>query len=228
MYFDVSGVLVTNSFALRISSGSSSNVPGTTNNSTTAGRNLASADKVIVYDVPLNAPSQIIYQDVTDLAIGGVIDIVDKIGPTGPQGIEGPVGAPNTTTYTPVWSGTGLNFVGTPTSGRYVRYGDHVIFNIKIDFSNVVAVGTGQYRLTLPFIPLTGFSYVYSGIVDVAGSFSGATYNIVSNNASGSAFIDLFYLGTNDVRTALTGVAPVTLTSASTIYVSGSFIANAV
>ena len=228
MYFDVSNVLVTNSFALRISSGSTSNVSGTSNNSTTAGRNTSSTDKVIVYDVPLNAPSQIIYQDVTDLAIGGVIDIVDKIGPTGPTGTQGPVGAPATTTYTSVWSATGLNFVGTPTNSRYVRYGDHVIFSIKIDFSNVVAVGTGQYRLTLPFIPLTGFSYVYSGIVDVAGNFGGATYNIVANNASGSAFIDLFYLGTNDVRTALTGVAPVTLTSASTIYVSGSFIANAV
>ena len=228
MYFDVSNVLVTNSFALRISSGSTSNVSGTSNNSTTAGRNTSSTDKVIVYDVPLNAPSQIIYQDVTDLAIGGVIDIVDKIGPTGPTGTQGPVGAPATTTYTSVWSAAGLNFVGTPTNSRYVRYGDHVIFSIKIDFSNVVAVGTGQYRLTLPFIPLTGFSFVYSGIVDVAGNFGGATYNIVANNASGSAFIDLFYLGTNDVRTALTGVAPVTLTSASTIYVSGSFIANAV
>ena len=75
MYFDVSNVLITNSFALRLTSGNTSNVPGTSNNSTTAGRNLSSTDKVIVYDVPLNAPTQIIYQDVTDLAIGGVIDL---------------------------------------------------------------------------------------------------------------------------------------------------------
>jgi len=228
MYFDVSNVLVTNSLALRLTSGSTSTVPGTTNNSTTAGRNLSSADKVIVYEVPLNAPSQIVYQDVTDLSIAGVIDIVDKIGPTGPTGEAGPVGEPATTTYTPVWSGTGLTYIGTPTNGRYVRYGDHVTFSIRVDFSNVSSVGTGQYRLTLPFIPATGFSFMYTGVVDVAGGYSGATYNVVANNLSGSAFIDLYYMATNGQRTALTGAAPATLTSASTIHINGTFIANAV
>jgi hypothetical protein len=228
MYFDVSEVLVTNSFALRLTSGSTSNVPGTTNNSTTAGRNLTSTDKIIVYEVPLNAPSQIIYQDVTDLSIAGVVDIVDKIGPTGPQGDSGPVGEPETTSYTPVWSAAGLTFVGTPTNGRYIRYGDNVTFSIRVDFTNVTNVGTGQYRLTLPFIPATGFSFMYTGVVDVSGSYSGTTYNIIANNQSGSAFIDLFVLGTNDIRTALTGAAPATLTSASVIHVNGTFIANPV
>jgi hypothetical protein len=79
----------------------------------------------------------------------------------------------------------------------------------------------------LPFIPATGFSFMYVGVVDVAGGYSGASYNIIANNQSGSAFIDLFYLGTNDVRTALTGAAPATLTSASTIHINGTFIANA-
>ncbi len=69
---------------------------------------------------------------------------------------------------------------------------------------------------------------MYTGVVDVAGGYSGATYNVVANNLSGSAFIDLYYMATNGQRTALTGAAPATLTSASTIHINGTFIANAV
>jgi hypothetical protein len=227
MYFDVSNVLVTNSLALRLTSGSTTNVPGTTNNSTSAGRNLSSTDTIIVYDVPFTAPSSIIYQDVTDLGIGGNINVLDKVGPTGQTGPAGPVGSPLTAAFTPVWSGTGLTLVGTPTSGTYVKYGDFVTFSMKIDFANVSAVGTGQYQVTLPVLPIAGVAYSFSGILDVAGDFGGTNYHIVANNTPGSAFITLWFLGSNDTRTALTGAAPATLTTASEIFISGTYIASA-
>jgi hypothetical protein len=226
VYFDASDVQLTNSVALRLSSGSTSTVPGTTNNSTTQGKNETSPDPIIVYDVPLNAPSQIIYQDVTDLGIGGVIDIIDKQGPTGPSGPTGPAGSPTTTIYNPSFIGDGLSFIGTPANGAYVRLGDMVVFDLRVSLTNVSNFGTGQYSVTLPVLPTDLASLSFSGTIDVAGNFSGNTYKIVGSTTTGSAVIDLWYLGANGLRTALTGTAPVTLTTSSRIYLNGSFVAQ--
>lgn len=225
-YFDVSGVLVTNSLALRLTSGSTSNVPGTTNNSTSLGRNLSSPDTIIVYQVPLNAPSQIVYQDVTDLNIAGVIDVVDKVGPTGPTGATGPSGFATTLAYTPVFSGTGLTFLGTPTSGTYSRYGRSVKFDIKIDMANVTAFGTGNYQVTLPFLPSPSRMNLFTATLDISGGFSGNVYQLIAmQTAESSATLRLWVIGTNGIRTAMTNTVPATLTTASAIYVSGSYIA---
>ena len=220
MYFDVSNVLVTNSLALRLTSGSTTTVPGTSNNSTTAGRNLSSTDKVIVYDVPFTAPSSIIYQDVTDLGIGGNINIVDKIGPTGATGATGAAGVPTVTNYSPVWAGTGLTFLGTPASGTYTKYGQDVTFNIYVLMTNVTNFGTGQYTLSLPVLPQDGREVIIPGTVTV----SGTTYNIVAIAPAGSAFLSLWFSGTNGLRTAMTGASPISLTTAGFIYLNGSFI----
>ena len=220
MYFDVSGVLVTNSLALRLSSQSTTAVPGTTNNSTTLGRNLSSQDTIIVYDVPLNAPSQIVYQDVTDASIAGVIDIVDKIGPTGPTGQQGPAGTPAVTNYTPVWAGTGLTFVGTPAAGTFVKYGQEVIFNLNVNMTNVTGFGSGQYTISLPVLPQDGREVAALGTVTVAG----VSYHIIGVAPAGSAIMSLWYLGANGLRTAMTATTPITLTVGGVIYINGAFI----
>ena len=225
MYFDVSAVEVTNSLALRLTSGSTTTVPGTTNNSTTAGRNLTSPDTIIVYNVPLNAPTQIIYQDVTDLNIAGVIDVVDKIGPTGAQGIQGPVGLPALELYTPVLSATGLTFTGTPTSGRFSRYGRNIFFSIQIDCTNVTNFGSGNIQVTLPVLPDGIAASSFSGMIDVSNGFSGNVHQIFAQNALSSAVIRLFTVGTNGLRTAVTGTAPATLTTNTRIYITGTYIA---
>jgi hypothetical protein len=222
MYFDVSAVLVTNSLALRLTSGSTTTVPGTSNNSTTAGRNLSSADKIIVYDVPFTAPSSIIYQDVTDLSIGGNINVVDKVGPTGDTGPAGPAGTPTTTDFTPVWTGTGLNVLGTPTAGTYVKHGQEVVFNLEVNMTNVLAFGTGQYSLSLPVLPQDGKANTFVGNLFVS---SGVEYSIIGRAPAGSAVMSLWYLGSNGLLTALTGAAPATLSTASTIAFNGAFVA---
>ena len=224
VYFDVSNVQVTNSLALRLASGSTSTVPGTTNNSTVSGRNLASADTVIVYDVPLDAPIQIIYQDVTDPTIGGVIDIVDKIGPTGPTGSEGPAGVPTVNAYSPVWSATGFTYTGNPTNGLYSRYGQAVTFQIELDFTNVTSVGTGGYTTTLPFLPEAGFNLTFSGYVSDS---VGTDFKIVAVSTAASATLTLYYLTTNGELAELTGAAPSTLNTFSRIYINGTYIAEA-
>jgi hypothetical protein len=220
MYFDVSNVLVTNSLALRLSSGSTSNVPGTFNNSASAGRNLSSTDTIIVYEVPFTAPSSIVYQDVTDLSIGGNIIIADKIGPTGPTGVTGPAGTPTVTNYTPVWAGTGLTFIGTPGAGTYVKYGQEVIVNLNINMTNVTGFGSGQYTVSLPVLPQDGREVIIPGTVTVAGT----SYHIVGVAPAGSAIMNLWYLGTNGLRTAMTATAPITLTTGGVIYLNGAFI----
>jgi len=220
-YFDVSEVEVTNSFALRLTSGNISTVPGTTNNSTTAGRNRTSTDTLIVYEVPLDSPTQIIYQDVTELSIGGVIDVVDKIGPTGATGDTGPAGVPSITTYTPTFAGTGLVFTGSPASGIYTKYGQSVTVNISVAMTNVSNFGNGQYSLTLPVLPLASSRFEFSGVLQRSSSI----YNIIGyTSTTGSATLNLFYLGTDNIGQSLTGTAPVTLTTDDVIIINGSYI----
>jgi hypothetical protein len=203
-----------------LTSGSTTAVPGTTNNSTTAGRNLSSTDTIIVYDVPFTAPSSIIYQDVTDLSIGGNINIVDKIGPTGSTGATGPAGTPTVTSYTPVWAGTGLTAVGSPAAGTYTKYGQDVNLSISVIMTNVTNFGSGQYTISLPVVPLGSGEVVIPGTVYVAG----VGYNIVAVTSTGSAIASLWFMGTNGLRTAMTASAPISLTTGGTMFLNGSFI----
>lgn len=53
--------------------------------------------------------------------------------------------------YSPVWSGNGLAYTGTPATGFYVKVGKVVTVQIDVEFDNVTNFGTGQYSLTIPF-----------------------------------------------------------------------------
>lgn len=53
--------------------------------------------------------------------------------------------------YSPVWSGTGLTFTGTPATGSYIKIGNWVMVQIDVLYTTVTNFGTGQYSLTLPF-----------------------------------------------------------------------------
>jgi hypothetical protein len=52
--------------------------------------------------------------------------------------------------YSPVWSGTGLTFSGTPATGNYIKVGNLIIVQIDVNFTNVTNFGTGQYSITVP------------------------------------------------------------------------------
>ncbi len=53
--------------------------------------------------------------------------------------------------YSPVWSGTGLTYTGTPATGYYVKLGNVVTVQIDVLFTTVTNFGTGQYSITIPF-----------------------------------------------------------------------------
>jgi hypothetical protein len=228
MYFDTSGVQLTNSLALRLESGDNVNiVPGTTNNSITAGRNSTSVDPVIVWDVPFNAPNGIIYQDVTDSGIGGVIDVVDKIGPTGATGATGPAGSPSVSTYTPVFDAAVTAPASGLTSGTFTTAGRTIFFEARVNFSTAGAsFGAGQYSITLPVLPNSLSGHSFTGVIDLTGDGSTNRQIVAYAEAPGSAILNLWFLGTNSLLTAVTASSPVTLTTNSRIYINGSFIAN--
>lgn len=52
--------------------------------------------------------------------------------------------------YSPVWSGTGLEYTGTPANGFYIKIGNLVQVQIDVLLTTVTNFGTGQYSLTLP------------------------------------------------------------------------------
>jgi hypothetical protein len=226
MFFNVAGVVTQNSFALRLSQFNTSTVPGTTNNSPSTGRNGASTDTTIVYDVPINAPSQIFYVDVTDTNIAGIVTVVDKIGPTGQQGIPGPVGTPTLANYSPVLSGTGLTTTSNPAFGVFTRYGNSISFHIEIDCATITNFGTGAYQITLPVLPISVSALSFTGIIDLDGNQTDNVYQIFAQTTEGSAIAKLFTIGTGGIRTAVTGIAPVTLTTSSRLSISGSYIAQ--
>jgi hypothetical protein len=227
VYFDVSGVLATNSLALRFTSTSTASIPGTSNNDTVAGRNQFSANTTIIWDVPFDAPSQIIYRDTSDANIAGIIVVVDKIGPTGPTGAQGDAGVPTLTSYTPVFAGTGTTFTGDPASGEYLEYGDSVSFALSINFAEFSNFGTGQYSITLPELPSTSTAtyYSFSGILDANGT---NRYEIVAYSPTGGAVLSLFFKGAGSILTPLTGAVPATLTTASFISITGTYISEQV
>ena len=88
-YFNVSGVSASHPFALRLSSGNTSAVSGSTNNDPVNG--LANTSTLIIYRVPADAPSSIVYQCVIHSGMIGTINIVDQYGTTLTTGSTYPI-----------------------------------------------------------------------------------------------------------------------------------------
>ena len=97
--------------------------------------------------VPSVAPVQVVVPDSL------YAQVYFARGEQGVQGIQGPAGGaifPTPTSFTPVWSGTGLAYSGGAT-GDYTVFGNQVFVNINVLFTGVTNFGTGQYSITLPF-----------------------------------------------------------------------------
>ena len=82
-------------------------------------------------------------------------------GATGPQGPAGPESNPVAVRYTSSFTATGLAFTGSGVTAPgynsyYVKTGALVTFYIEISCATVTNFGTGQYALSLPFLPAQG------------------------------------------------------------------------
>jgi collagen type I alpha len=94
-YFNVNGVSESHPFALRLSNGNASAVPGTTNNNPVNGN--AGTNTLITYRVPNDSPSSIIYQCTVHSNMIGTINIVNQNGEQVIQGTQGTQGRQGTT-----------------------------------------------------------------------------------------------------------------------------------
>jgi len=158
--------------------------------------------------------------------MGIAYDNSQNVGPAGPTGATGPAG-PSTSvqTYSPVWTGTGLAFTGTPATGEYIQFGKYIFFNIKVLFSTVTNFGTGQYSLTLPFAPDNNYFFRNSSI------HQGSThYSIAADAAPGTTSVVLYHTANTNGSSSyayddlLTGTNPVTLTTSGYMYISGQYL----
>ena len=139
--------------------------------------------------------------------------------------------------YSPTFSATGMTFTGSgntyPTyNSYYLKSGKLVTFTIEVDFTTVTNFGTGQYKIQLPTLPASGYNH-FSGWVWLDPSISPdiSSHIILNADTAGvTDILDLHYLrqdgGANSpVKEAmLKQNSPLLLTTASRLYVNGTYI----
>ena len=92
-YFNLTNITSTHPLALRLSSGSTSAVPGTTGNNPSSGAfGNGTVLTIVTYQVPFDAPNSIVYRCVIHSYMIGTINIVDQTGYTGSTGTQGVIG----------------------------------------------------------------------------------------------------------------------------------------
>jgi hypothetical protein len=120
-------------------------------------------------------------------------------------------------------SGVQPTFSGPAISGSFNRFGNMVHFSILVDFDNILTFGTGQYYLTLPYPARNAYQFRDGCLHDAS---AGTEYHI-----SGHVFAesDILQLNSSDkVGSSIqdvdfTSTVPVTLTTADSFHISGTY-----
>jgi hypothetical protein len=141
-------------------------------------------------------------------------------GATGATGAQGPALNPTSESYSPVWSGTGLTYTGTPATGKYIKIGKLVHFRINVACTNVTNFGTGQYSLTLPFAPVADYVFRDGGFHDAS---TGNHHAIAADAESGTTTITLWHPGSSAKDVAFDHNTPLTVQTADYFYLSGTY-----
>lgn len=141
--------------------------------------------------------------------------------------------------WTPTFSATGLTFTGAGTNyptynSYYTKLGNLVSFYITVNLNTVTSFGTGQFKLELPFTPHDAMPNHFLGWAWVDPSQPADQLNghvqIIGDHIGGSKVLDLHWLGgdTPNPKPVIEHLFyqgyPVTLTTASKIYISGTYI----
>lgn len=143
--------------------------------------------------------------------------------------------------WSPTFQATGLTFTGTnstyPTYGSvYVKQGYVVTFWIQIDLSTVTNFGTGQLKVDLPYVPHAGTmnhfaAWVWYNAGNPADTDPGHVV-MQADHLSGSQTLDLHWYGSATANPKpineqlLTATSPFTLTTASKIYINGTYFTD--
>jgi hypothetical protein len=152
-------------------------------------------------------------------------------GPTGPTGPQGPQGEPGdldtgTTTirtYSPVWSGTGLTFTGTPATGYYIKLGNLITVQIDVIFTNVTNFGTGQYSLTIP-VASKYHTDVYGGSIHDVVNQGVDHYSIKGHLSPASAGMTIWNIGSSAKDEPFDHNSPFVLSTADKFHMSFTYI----
>lgn len=146
---------------------------------------------------------------------------------------------PEVVRYSPVFSATGLTFTGTDTTyptynSYYVKTGQLVSFWITVDMTTVTNFGTGQFKLQLPFTPYDNTSNHFTAWCWVNPSLPPDSLNghiiLVADHLPASQTLDLHWTQATTaepkpvIEVILTQGSPVTFTTASKLYVNGTYI----
>lgn len=141
--------------------------------------------------------------------------------------------------YQPTFSATGLAFSGTgatyPTyDSWYVKTGQLCSFTIKLSMTTVTNFGTGQLKVQLPFAPKNGEANHFSAWCWVDPSLPPDDLNghiqMVADHLPETTTLDLHWLTAAPsspkpvIETTFSQGNPVTLTTASILYVNGTYI----
>lgn len=100
--------------------------------------------------------------------------------------------------YSPILSGTGLTYTGTPATGSYVKLGNAVTVQIDVEFDNVTNFGTGQYYLTLPFNSIY-HTDVYGGSIHKAVNQGIDHYSIKGHLSDGSSLFSIWSVNSSSL-----------------------------
>ena len=150
-----------------------------------------------------------------------------------------PAPTPTAVRWSPTFQATGLTFTGTnstyPTyNSYYVKSGQLVSFWIYVNMTTVTNFGTGQFKVDLPYPPIDSTSNHFNGWVWVNPSLPADDLNghiqVVADHISGSQTLDFHWLQATTsnpkpiIESILSQGSPVTLTTASRLYVNGTYI----
>ena len=125
--------------------------------------------------------------------------------------------------YSPVWSGTGLAFTGTPATGFYIKIGNLVQVQISVDFDNVSNFGTGQYSLTLPF-PSKYHTDVYGGSVHDTVNQGVDHYSLKGHLSDGTSTFTIWNIKSSAADEPFDHNSPIGLTTSDLFHMSFSYI----
>lgn len=112
---------------------------------------------------------------------------------------------------------------GQAFTASFTRFGNLVHFSILVDFDTITNFGTGQYYLTLPYPSKNAYQFREGCLHDAS---AGTQYNMGGHVFAGQSVIwlsssDKVASGVQDV--AFTSSFPVTLTTADSFHLSGTY-----
>jgi hypothetical protein len=142
VYFDLQNITSGHPLAFRLASLDTSAVPGMTNNNASTGNYATST--LVVYRVPYDAPSQIVYQCIYHSGMIGYINVRDKTGYTGSSGLVSLSTATVTTASVANAASTTASITGFRGYNLYKVYSSHAAW-IRF-YTNVAARTTDSLR----------------------------------------------------------------------------------